>query len=95
MPATSYLASMACRNRIYTLSGVQRGRKVWHLLLTADDDKTVLQLVEKTQGENSGKFTINQQDYGQVLRSGSGKNPRKAVLRAVKLNSFERGLYTQ
>ena len=62
-------------NRIYTIRGNDGGRKAWHMVLAVDDDATILQFVEKTQGENKGKFRINVTDYGVVLKSGWGEGP--------------------
>ena len=71
--------------RIFTLRGRQNRKEVWHILLVPDDHQLLAELVEKTQGENSGRFTINQEKYGEVLKSGSGaEGPSSGVLRQVK-----------
>ena len=62
-------------NRISIVRGRDGGRKAWHMTLLVDDDATILQFVEKTQGENRGKLDINVTDYGVVLKSGSGEGP--------------------
>ena len=72
-------------NRTYITRGTDKGRKVWHLILAVDDDNTILQFVEKTQGESRGTSNIDVQDYGIVLKSGWGEGPtdeeRKSALK--------------
>ena len=64
-------------NRIYTVQGTDKGRKAWHMMLIVDDDVTILQFIEKTQGEYKGTLTIDHSDYGLVLKSGWGEGPSK------------------
>ena len=61
--------------RTYVIEDMDRGRKTWNVLLLVDDDETVLEFVEKTQGENSGKHLLNLTDYGTVLES-QGEDPK-------------------
>ena len=65
----------SARNRIYKAGGENGGRKAWHMTLLVDDDATIVQFAEKTQGENKGKFDINLTDYGVILKSGWGEDP--------------------
>ena len=62
-------------NRTYIVTGTDKGRKAWHLILAVDDDNTILQFLEKTQGESRGTLTINNNDYGITLKSGWGEGP--------------------
>ena len=63
-------------NRTYIVTGIDKGRKAWHLILAVDDDNTILQFLEKTQGESRGKSpNMDVQDYGIVLKSGLGEGP--------------------
>ncbi len=39
-----------------------------------DDEETVLDYIEKMQGEESGKHTMNLSDYGEILKSGWGED---------------------
>ena len=64
-------------NRIYKVRGTDKGRKAWHMTLIVDDDATILQFIEKTQGEYRGKLDINITDYGLVLKTGWGEEPSK------------------
>ena len=65
----------SAKKRIYTVRGKDGDRKMWHMTLVVDDDATILQFVEKTQGENRGKLDINVIDYGVILKSGWGEGP--------------------
>ena len=56
--------------RTHIVRGTDRGRKAWHLTLLVDDDNTILQFKEKTQGK-----TIEITDHGIVLKSGWGEGP--------------------
>ncbi len=61
--------------RIFVLRGKDKGRAAWHYLLLVDDDKTIDRFKELTQGEHAGENTISVDDFGQVLKSGWGKDP--------------------
>ena len=62
-------------NRIFQVKGDDRqDRMVWYILLLVDDDETILSFLEKTQGEGIGTYA-NYSDYGQILKSGFGKEP--------------------
>ena len=66
-------------DRIFLLRGDDKGRPAWHYLLLVDDEETVEKFTERTQGPNSGKYTVNCNDYGQVLKSGFGTDPPNDV----------------
>ena len=50
-------------------------RRAWHLVLLADNDETIMQFRETTQGKNAGKYTTYMNDYGLVLKSGWVEDP--------------------
>ena len=52
-----------------------RGRPAWHFVLLDDDVEKIWDFIDKTQGENRGKFSLNLSNYGQVLKSGWEKDP--------------------
>ena len=72
------------RNRIYTVNGRDGGREVWHIVLTANDDETILHFLERVE---SGHMDL--EDYGQVLKSGWGEGPtdeeRAAVMKPYEI----------
>ena len=66
-------------NRIYLVRGVDHGRPAWHYVLLIDDEETLRIFKEKTQGSEAGKHAIDVSKYGQVLKSGFGKEPPNEV----------------
>ncbi len=82
--------------RIYTVRGNDKGRKAWHLLLVNDDDETILHYVERTQGDNAGRYTITLSEYGEVLRSGWGEAPSEEEKELVfqKYESYRKKNHT-
>lgn len=65
--------------RVYLVRGQDKGRDAWHYVLLVDDEETIKIFVEKTQGINKGRESIDILDYGQVLRSGWGREPPEDV----------------
>ena len=65
--------------RIFLVRGTNQGRPAWHYVLLVDDDETICKFRDQTQGENAGKHTIDINNYGQVLKSGWGKDPPNDV----------------
>ena len=65
--------------RIYLVRGNDKGRPAWHYVQLVDDEETVRKFTELTQGENAGIHTINIEDYGQVIKSGWGRDPSNDV----------------
>ena len=61
--------------RVYLVRGQDKGRAAWHYVLLVDDEETIRIFVEKTQGANKGKESVDVANYGQVLRSGWGDEP--------------------
>ncbi len=70
--------------RIYVMRGTDKGRPVWHYVLLVDDDKTIDRFKELTQGEHAGENSVNGNDFGQVLKSGWGKDPPDDVKQWIK-----------
>ena len=74
------------RDRIYLVRGFDQGRPAWHYILLVDDEETIDKFVELTQGANAGKYTTKMNDFGQVLKSGWGKDPPNDVTEWMKKN---------
>ncbi len=53
-----------------------------------DDDETILRFIEKMQGEESGKHTINPSDYGEILKSSWGEDVPDGVMESVLQQKF-------
>ena len=60
--------------RVYLVRGKDKGRPAWHYVLLVDDDETIKKFKEKVA---SG--TVDVADYGEVLKSGWGKDPPNEV----------------
>ena len=67
------------KDRIFLVRGCDRERPAWHYVLLVDDEDTIREFTELTQGENSGMHTLNMNDYGQVIKSGFGRDPPNEV----------------
>jgi len=65
--------------RLFLVNGNDRGRPAWHYVILVDDEDIIKEFVQKTQGENAGRFTINLNNFGQVVKSGWGKYPPNDV----------------
>ena len=65
--------------RIYLVRGMDKGRPAWHYVLLVDDEETIKKFKEQTQGANAGQHTIDVTNYGQVLKSGWGRDPPNDV----------------
>ncbi len=63
----------------YVVRGKDGDRPSWHYVVLKDDEELIRDFIKKTQGENAGKETINVADYGEVLKSGWGKDPPQEV----------------
>ncbi len=57
-------------DRLYLVRGKDRGRPAWHYVLLVDDEETKQAFEEKVKSGN-----VDVALYGQVLRSGWGKDP--------------------
>ena len=66
-------------DRIFIVTGEDRGRPIWRYILLVDDPETIRTFKEKTQGENAGSQPIDLSDYGVVLKSGWGQEPPQEV----------------
>ena len=66
-------------DRIFLIRGQDKGRPAWHYAVLVDDEETIRIFKELTQGENAGKNTIDITNYGQVVKSGWGKDPPNDV----------------
>ena len=66
-------------DRLFLIRGEDKGRPAWHYAVLVDDEETIRQFKELTQGENAGKNTVNVEDYGQVVKSGFGRDPPNDV----------------
>ena len=62
-------------HRKFTVRGTDRGRSAWHFVVLDDDTEKRKDFIDKTQGQNAGKMTMNLSDYGKVVKSGWGKDP--------------------
>ena len=60
--------------RVYLVRGKDKGRPAWHYVLLVDDEETIQKFKDKVK---SG--TLDVADYGQVLKSGWGKDPPNEV----------------
>ena len=56
------------------MRGKDKGRPAWHYVLLVDDEETIQKFKDKVK---SG--TLDVADYGQVLKSGWGKDPPNEV----------------
>ena len=65
--------------RVYLVKGEDRGRPAWYFVLVVDDEETIKLFEEKVQGEAAGSGIINLESFGQVLKSGFGKEPPNQV----------------
>ena len=66
-------------NRLFLARGTDRGRPAWHYILLDDDVEKIRDFKHKIQRENAGKYTINLEEYGVILKSGVGKDPPQDV----------------
>ncbi len=57
-------------DRLYLVRGKDRGRPAWHYVLLVDDEE-----IRKQFEENVASGTVDVAEYGQVLKSGWGKDP--------------------
>ncbi len=65
--------------RIHLVKGTDKNRAAWYYVLVVDDDKTIVQFKERLNDD-----TINLEDYGQILKSGYGKEPPDGVTQRIK-----------
>ncbi len=65
--------------RLFLVRGADRGRPAWHYVLLVDDEEMARAFKTKTQGDSAGTLTIDVSDYGQVLKSGFGKDPPNEI----------------
>ena len=72
--------------RVYLVRGKDRGRLAWHYVLLVDDEETIKIFKEKTQGEAAGTQSIDVNSFGQVLKSGWGKEPPNQVRDWIEKN---------
>ena len=70
-------ASEVTSGRQYIVRGYNKDRPVWYYVLLDDDAEKIKEFIHKMQGENAGKYTVDATDYGTVLRSGRGKDPKE------------------
>ena len=62
------------RNRTFLVRGKVDGRPAWHYVKVLDDQDTIDKFLEKVASGN-----LDVADYGQVLKSGWGKDPPNDV----------------
>ncbi len=74
--------------RVTTVTGIDKGRQAWHYLLLVDDEETIREFKDRTGGENAGKNTIDNSNYGQILKSGWGQEPPKEAEKWIKEHYF-------
>ncbi len=72
------------RGLLSTVRGEDRGRPAWRYVVLKDDEETIRDFVKKTRGENAGKETVNVADYGEIVKSGWGKDPPQEVADELK-----------
>ena len=63
------------RERIHVVRGQDKGRPAWHYVLLVDDEETIRKFKELTQGANAGKHRVDLTNFGQVVKSGWGRDP--------------------
>ena len=73
--ATWSTAGEVIDHRKFTVRGTDRGRSAWHFVVVDDDTEKTKDFIDKTQGQNAWKMTMNLSDYGKVVKSGWGKDP--------------------
>ena len=66
-------------HRVFLVRGNDRGRPAWHYVLLVDDEETIKIFKEKTQGDAAGTQSIDVTNFGQVIKSGWGKDPPNEV----------------
>ena len=66
-------------NYLYTVRGMDKGRKAWHFVLV-DKDK-----VDDFKAQIAATGNVDVAEYGKVLRSGWGKDPPKDIKRMIDL----------
>ncbi len=69
----------ARRGLLYKVRGTDQGRPTWHYVVLKDDEETIRDFIKKTQGEKAGKERINVSHFGEVVKSGWGKDPPQEV----------------
>ena len=67
------------KQRVYLVKGEDRGRPAWYYVLVVDDEETIKLFEEKVQGEAAGTGNIDLESFGEVLKSGFGKEPPNQV----------------
>ena len=65
--------------RVFLVRGKDGGQPAWHYVLLVDDEATIDKFKRETQGEQAGKLSVNVADYGQILKSGWGRDPPNDV----------------
>ena len=61
-------------SRVFLVRGKDRGRPAWHFVLLVDDEDTIKLFHEKVK-----TGTVDVADYGEVLKSGWGKDPPNEI----------------
>ena len=62
-------------SRVYLVRGKNSGRPAWHYVLLNDDEALISEFLEKTKNAAS----LDVKDYGEVLKSGFGKDPPNEI----------------
>ena len=65
--------------RAHTVRGKDRGYKCWHIVLVFDDDGVILSFLKAARSGN-----IDVKDYGEILKSGWGKDPPEEAREAAR-----------
>ena len=68
-------ASEVILDRIFIFRKIDKGRLKWHYLLLDNDAEKIGNFRHKTMGANAGKYSVNPEDYGTILKSGWGRDP--------------------
>ena len=72
--------------RVFLVRGKDRGRPAWHYVLLVDDEETIKIFKEKTQGDATGKESIDVANYGQIIKSGWGNDPPNEIKDWIQKN---------
>ena len=68
-------AAEVIRDRIFLLCRHIQSHPAWYYILLDDDAEKTRDFIDKIQGDNVGKYKVNMEDYGTILKCGLGADP--------------------
>ena len=68
-------AAEIIHDRIFLLRNCIPSHPAWYCVLLDDDAEKIRDFTDKIQGENAGKYKVNIEDYGTILKCGLGTDP--------------------